>query len=188
MPRPTLLAVLAALTLWFAQSGAGELMAVPPAPPPGLQIPDLDGRAWDLEKLAGQVVLVNFWASWCSPCLEEMPGLARLAERLRGRPFAIVGVNVEEPALRARHIATLLHLDFTNLADTDGSVFRRWGASVLPASYLLDTQGRVRYRGFGPLDWDDAAQASAIESLLPSGSTALPSKPSADPATTRRAP
>lgn len=145
---------------------AGELSERPDRPPMSLMLPDLEGRQRSLEEFAGKVVLVNFWASWCPPCVLEMPSILRLQRALRGRPFDVVGVNVAEGERRARAAARRLGLDFTILVDRDGEAFAHHGGHVLPTTYLLDQQGRVRYAAVGPLEWDDEEVVELVGRLL----------------------
>jgi thiol-disulfide isomerase/thioredoxin len=164
------LAPLFALLLTLAQPGlAGELRKLAPQPAPPLELPDLKGVAQNLNAWQGQVVLLNFWASWCVPCVEEMPGIQRLAEQMRGRPFVVVGVNVGDPQRRAGHFATQLKLDFPILLDTEGTTFKAWGGKGLPTSVLIDRSGALRYLGLGPLEWDGAEAVTAVEALLGEG-------------------
>lgn len=145
------------LGLYPLSGSAGELSeTAEPSSRQGLALPDLSGRQRNLDEFAGKVLVVNFWASWCMPCLEEMPGMQRLTAAMRGKPFAIVAVNVGEAKRRVQATAKRLKLDFTILLDRDSTVFKNWGATVLPTSYVLDRSGRVRYIGQGPLEWDRA--------------------------------
>jgi thiol-disulfide isomerase/thioredoxin len=131
-----------------------------------LRLPDLEGRERQLDAYRGQVVLVNFWASWCTPCVTEMPSIQRLAEALRGKPFAVIGVNVAEGQGRAQMAARQMGITFPVLLDEDSAVFNRWGATVLPTTFLLDRDGVVRYLGRGPLEWDGVEAMALIERLL----------------------
>jgi thiol-disulfide isomerase/thioredoxin len=160
--RGLALAVLALCPLAVA---AGEISERSPAPAPDLRLPDLSGRERGLAEFQGKVLLVNFWASWCSPCVEEMPSLERLADQMRGKPFALVGVNVEESRFRAMTMAQRLKLGFPVLLDAEGAVFKRWGATVLPTTYVLDAKGLVRYVAQGPIDWDGAEVLAIIQGL-----------------------
>ena len=148
---------------------AGELWPVVPTQPSALLLPDLGGQERGLEELRGKVVLVNFWASWCAPCIAEMPSIQRLAEAMRGRPFAVVGVNVGEGARRVRTVADRLGIDFPVLLDEDSKVFDAWGAKVLPTSYVLDPAGVIRYVGRGPLEWDASDVVETLEGLRHAG-------------------
>jgi thiol-disulfide isomerase/thioredoxin len=163
MARRLALAVLMLSPLF---SAAGEISQTSPAPAPDLRLPDLSGRERGLGDFQGKVLLVNFWASWCSPCIEEMPSLKRLAEQMRGKPFALVGVNVEESRFRAMTMAQRLKLDFPILLDSEGAVFKGWGATVLPTTYVVDASGSVRYVAQGPIDWDAPDVLAMIRGLL----------------------
>jgi peroxiredoxin len=159
------LSAMLALALWTTVAPAGALESDPDGRRPELQLPDLEGRTVDLGQYRGRVVLVNFWASWCTPCVEEMPGILRLEEAMRDHPFAVIGVNVGEARLRVRTATHRLGLDFPVLLDRDQAAFRAWGAEVLPTSYVLDVDGRIRYIAQGPLDWDDAAIVAKLKAL-----------------------
>ena len=149
-----------------AWAAAGELSALEPGPPLPLVLPDLEGRSFDLADHQGKVVLVNFWASWCTPCIEEMPSIQRLADAMRGRPFAVVAVNVGEGELRAKAMVERLGIGLRVLLDNDSAVFERWQATVLPTTYLLDAAGVPKFVGRGPLEWDGAEASELVERLL----------------------
>ena len=145
---------------------AGELSALPDAPTFALDLPDLDRRERSLDEFSGRVVLVNFWASWCTPCVREMPSIMRLGQAFRDQPFTVIGVNVAEGQRRVAAAARRLDLDFTVLLDGDGEAFAAWGGNVLPTSFVLDRTGRARYIALGPLEWDDQEVIEVIERLL----------------------
>ena len=134
-------------------------------------------RYWRLADQRGRVVLVNFWAGWCSPCIEELPALNRLAERLAGRPLVLVGVNVGEPELRVRTLVTQHAIGFPVLLDPDQDAFTRWGATVLPTTYVVDAQGRLRLVGHGPLDWDDPAVSGSLATLIDEAAAGTAERP-----------
>ncbi len=134
---------------------------------PALALADLDGRRHSLEDYRGKVVLLNFWATWCEPCLEEMPSMQRLERRLAGRPFAILAVNHGESRPRVVEFARRLTLGFPVLLDPNTDAPRAWRVRVLPASFLVDARGRVRYSVVGEMDWTDEAAVETIRRLLP---------------------
>jgi len=163
MPNPpglrhTLLTLLLISSLWPDPrlANAGELNEITDGPKVQLSLPDLDGRVRDLGEFSDKVVLVNFWASWCLPCLEEMPSIRRLAEEMADKPFAVIGINVGEAKGRVQATVKRFDIDFPVLLDKDSKVFKAWGATVLPTTYVIDRRGRVRYVGRGPLEWDGA--------------------------------
>jgi len=135
--------------------------------PPPLALATLDGRL-DLAAMRGKVVLVNFWATWCPPCVHEMPSLQRLKDRLAGRPFEILAVNMGESERDIRaFLDTKVKVDFPILLDRDGAVLKAWKVFVFPTSYVLDTEGRIRLGVFGEIEWDGPEVVQQVLELLP---------------------
>jgi len=144
---------------------------------PALALQDLDGRSHALEDYRGKVVLINFWATWCEPCRAEMPSINKLRASLAGQPFAVLAVNLGETEPRIRRFMEQVRLDFPVLLDRDSAVTKAWRARVLPASFLVGPDGRVRYAVIGEYDWTQEAARQAILSLMPPG--AVPTQPRA---------
>lgn len=163
--KPWILLAVAMLSPVSIYTGAGELSPAASQQRPNLRLPDLEGRQRQLDEYRGQVVLVNFWASWCTPCLDEMPSIQRLAAAMQGTPFAVIGVNVGEGERRVRAMAERLGLGFPVLLDQDSAVFNQWGATVLPTTYVLDGEGVVRYLGRGPLEWDSGDVVEMLKGI-----------------------
>jgi len=135
--------------------------------PPALDLPGLDGRMHSLKDYRGRVVLVNFWASWCPPCVHEMPSMERLRRAMTGEPFTILAVNMAEaPARVRRFLARRVDVGFPVLLDRDGAALRRWGVFAFPTSFVVDRRGRIRYGAFGALDWNGAHVAATLRALL----------------------
>ena len=134
---------------------------------PALVLEDVQGRTHRLSEYRGKVVLLNFWATWCTPCREEMPSMASLEDSLRGRPFAVLAVNVGEGASAARGFGEKMALRFPLLLDRDMKTTRAWGARVLPASYVIGPDGSVAYSYLGAIDWNAPEVRKAIERLMP---------------------
>jgi thiol-disulfide isomerase/thioredoxin len=129
-------------------------------------LPDVKGQQHSVDEYRGQVVLVNFWASWCPPCIKEMPGLEHLKQKLNDRPFEILAVNVGEQKYRVWKFVKLISFGLPVLLDTRKETFNAWGASVLPTSFLLDKQGRIRYRVQGDIEWESEKVIALIEALI----------------------
>ncbi|MCB1724531.1 MAG: TlpA family protein disulfide reductase [Gammaproteobacteria bacterium] len=166
IPASWILALALAMSMPFASAlAAGQLQALPPGLRAEIDLPDLDGRTRTLGEFHGQTILVNFWASWCTPCIREMPDLVRLQQTLQDESFLVLGINVGEADRRVQTIAHQLHMDFPVLLDRDSREFERWGVQVLPTSYLVDPEGNVRFAVIGTVDWNDADVIEAIRSL-----------------------
>ena len=160
----------AALLAGPAIGAAGELQPYEErAETPALDLPDLGGRQHTLDSYRGQVVLVNFWASWCPPCLAEMPSMQRLATALQDRPFRLLAVNVRESSSKVWKFKKLMNVTFTTLLDSKGEASQAWDIEIYPTSYLIDADGRMRYVAYGPVDWDSDEIIRRIEALLPGG-------------------
>ncbi len=130
----------AALVLSNAHATIAEL-----ANAPDFTLRSMDGPNLRLQEQRGQVVMINFWATWCGPCRQEMPHLTRLYDKYRSAGFVILGVNVDDDARRATDLATKLGLKFPILLDTDKTVSRLYDLGTMPTSVLVDRNGRVRY-------------------------------------------
>ncbi len=135
--------------------------------PPSLKLTDLDGKVHDLADYKGKVVLVNFWASWCPPCVKEMPSMQRLKEKMAGRPFVILAVNMAEPENEVRDfLATKVKVDFPILMDRDGTALKAWKVFVFPTSFIVGLDGMIRYGLYGEFEWDTDEAIRVIEPLL----------------------
>jgi peroxiredoxin len=134
---------------------------------PALSLEDLGHKIHTLEDYRGRVVLVNFWASWCRPCVKEMPGMQRLQNAMSGKPFTLLAVNVEESSGTVWKFAAKVGIHFPLLLDRDGNTAYDWGIDMYPTSFLIDPQGRIRYVAYGPRNWDDPEMIKAIEGLFP---------------------
>jgi peroxiredoxin len=143
------------------------LLAALLASAPPLELADAGGIVHRLADYRGKVVLVSFWATWCEPCLTELPSIERLRASFAGRPLAVLAVQMEGSARMSRDTAEKLTLRFPMLVDRDSAASKAWGVKLLPASFLIGPDGAVAFTHEGELDWSDAAVRRRIESLLP---------------------
>ena len=138
----------------------------PPLAAPRLRLQDLDGTSFALDAHRDQVVLVNFWASWCRPCVTEIPSLHRLEAMLEDTDFRIVTVNVGEDRERVRLFLQQVPVELPLLMDYDAAISKDWMIYVYPSSYLVDRQGKIRYAYLGALEWDSTENLRIIRNLL----------------------
>jgi peroxiredoxin len=143
---------LAVVLFALALAGTGSAMALPSA---GAAAPDFaakssTGRNVRLSELRGQVVLINFWASWCSPCRQELPLLGKIYTQYRSAGFALLAVNVDDNRKDAEGMLKRLDLKFPTLFDGGKNVAKLYGVDTMPATLVIDRDGRVRYvhRGY----------------------------------------
>jgi thiol-disulfide isomerase/thioredoxin len=129
--------------------------------PPELQLDTLQGKSMALDALRGKVVLVNFWASWCPPCVHEMPSMQKLADHFSSKPFEILAVNMAEDVKTVQSfLQQKVQVRFPILMDVDGQALKRWQVFAFPTSYVIDKEGQIRLALFGAIDWmqDDVMQ------------------------------
>ena len=161
IPRRLLFAGLA-----LAASGIAAAAAVPGSPAPALVLPARDGGKVDLASLKGEVVMINFWATWCGPCRQEMPLLAQLHTKYQPLGFTLLGVNVEPDSAAAVDWLKGVPVGFPIVFDRDSAVAGRFGVEGMPSTVFVDRNGQVRYvhRGYKP--GDEAKYADMIRSLV----------------------
>ncbi len=128
-------------------------------------LPLTDGRSFRLAEQRGKVVLVNFWATWCPPCREEMPAMQRLWEHQKDQGFVLVAVSVDvDPKLVKPYLAQH-KLSFPVALDSKMQLANAYGVRALPSSFIVDPQGHVAALALGPRPWDGDASRSLVEGL-----------------------
>ncbi|MDY6980785.1 MAG: TlpA disulfide reductase family protein [Pseudomonadota bacterium] len=125
-----------------------------PIPAPSFTLKDMDGNIHKLADYRGQVAVVNFWATWCPPCREEMPSMERAWKQLQKENVAMLAINVGEDADTIFTFTADYPVSFPLLMDQDSSVINAWPVKGLPTTFVLDKQGRIVYRVIGGREWD----------------------------------
>ena len=128
-------------------------------PTPAIEAVDLQGKAWSNSELAGKVVVLNFWATWCAPCKDELPTLQTLHD-ISDAQTVVLTINVREPAARAARYMQSTGMTFPVISDAKGDLAKRWGVTVYPTTILVAPNGQARWRVVGDADWS-GAQAHA---------------------------
>ncbi len=121
---------------------------------PNFTLKSLGGKNLKLSEMAGNVVLINFWASWCGPCREEMPLLNDLHKKYEPLGFTVLGVNVEEDARNARGFLKNFPVDFPVLLDSKNQVSKKYNVIAMPTTVVVDRDGNMRFlhKGYKPGD------------------------------------
>jgi peroxiredoxin len=132
-----------------------------------LSLPDTAGKEQSFGQWKGKLLIVNFWATWCEPCVTEMPSLQVFWDRHAGEEIAIIGVNLGEGEARIRAFTERTGTTFPILLDRDGVAKKNWNIRGVPATFVLDGAGRIRYSHVGGLDFSDESIAAEIIHLLP---------------------
>jgi thiol-disulfide isomerase/thioredoxin len=148
-----------------AAAVAGDRLNTPYPSPTNLALERLDGTIYDPEAYTDRPRIINFWTSWCPPCLREMPSLERLSQDLYGDGIDVLAVNVAESAHRVKRVRQLPGGNVIVLLDRKGEHARRWGVQVYPSPYVVDTDGNIVMQITGGVDWDSAALRTSLQSL-----------------------
>jgi peroxiredoxin len=133
---------------------------------PDFTLRTMNGANTRLQELRGRVVMVNFWATWCGPCKQEMPQLNRLHEKYSRMGFVLLGVNVDEDPRNAAAVAAKLGISFPVLLDTDKKVSDQYDLQAMPSTYLIDRDGKVRFLHRGYLGGYEEVYDKQIRELL----------------------
>lgn len=142
------------LTQTIFASELQEYRAESPTPP--LELNDMHGDPHSLSDYNGKVVLVNFWAGWCHPCIQEIPELINLAKIFKDKPFTILAVNAGEEQYKLRKYGFVKKMTehMVILMDTESTNFKGWKGIGLPSTFVVDTAGNIRYEAYGAVNWD----------------------------------
>ena len=158
----------ASLVLPWRFAAAAHVVRAWPAgrPAPSLNVVDLDGKPWRLAAFSGQVVVLNFWATWCAPCRVEMPSLDAMAAR-RGREGVVVAaVNYKEAPDVIRRYLERAPFKSQILLDPDGDATVNWTPRVFPTTVLVGRNGRPVHVVVGELDWDGEDAKALLDPLV----------------------
>jgi peroxiredoxin len=136
------------------------------APAPAFQLNAAAGNPVTSGDLKGQVVLINFWASWCGPCRQEMPILEQLYHKYKPAGFTLLGVNVEPDSKDAAGFLKATPVTFPILFDTDSKVSKLYNVTGMPSTVILDRKGNVRYIHHGYKPGDESEYLDQIRTLM----------------------
>ncbi|MGB6199575.1 MAG: TlpA disulfide reductase family protein [Candidatus Acidiferrales bacterium] len=124
------------------------------------------GQTKHLSDLQGKVVVLNFWASWCKPCIQEAPSLNELQETIAPQGGTVLGISVDEDTAAYEQFLQDEHITFPTYDDTSGKTAGIFGTSMYPETYVISRDGRIARKIVGAQDWQDPGTIEAIESVL----------------------
>jgi len=134
---------------------------------PEFTLKDLAGDSVKLEQLRGNYILLNFWATWCPPCVKEMPSMERLQQHFKDKSMQVIAVSLDkEPEAVVAEFVARLKLTFPVLLDPEGIVSGPYGASALPSTFIVNPEGRVIAAAKGERDWSSDEAISYFDELI----------------------
>ncbi len=132
---------------------------------PEFVLPDINGKLYALSDYRGKIVVVNFWASWCPPCVAEMPSLQKAADQLAPHNISVLGIGVGESRESVRRFLRSTPVHFPLLLDSGSDVMDKWAAPSLPTTIVINQEGKMALLALGERDWGDAKILQQIISL-----------------------
>jgi peroxiredoxin len=133
---------------------------------PDFAYPDENGKIWKLSDLRGKVVFINFWATWCSACKAEMPHKEALFQKMRGKPFQMLGMLFRDDPDNLIHYFKTQQVSPPTLISPDNEAAKIFGITGVPETFIIDKEGVIREKIVGPRVWDDPEQIAMIEKWL----------------------
>ena len=133
---------------------------------PDFSIASFDGKKISLKDFRGKTVFLNFWATWCVPCREEMPAMERLYQEFKDKNFVILAVNVKDRKQDAVNFLKELKITYPSAFDPEGQVGLLYGAWGLPTTYLIGPKGEGLARAWGPAEWYSPEARNLISQIL----------------------
>lgn len=153
--------------LWVSTLIAAEELEAPAEAraAPEFSYPDLAGDIHTLADYQDKVVVVNFWATWCPPCIKEMPSLQSAADQLKADDIHVLGINIGDDKEAIEDFLELTPVDFPLLMDEDMNSMAEWSLKGLPTTHILNPAGQIAFTVLGDREWDEPALLDQIRSL-----------------------
>ncbi len=165
MKKIKLLILIGCLALLLAACGESRVAAVG-KPAPAFDTVDMQGNVRSLSDLRGKVVFVNFWATWCSPCREEMPSMQRLYEKMPKDKFEMIALFNKDNPKAVKNFVSQLRLTFLIWSDESNILGARYGLTGLPETFIVDKQGVIREKFIGPAEWDTSEKIEMLTKYI----------------------
>jgi len=153
MKKITFLILVGCLALFITACGESPVATVG-KPAPDFDTVDLKGDVWSLSDLKGKVVFINFWATWCPPCREEMPSMQRLYDKMPKDKFEMIALYNNDKKQPVMNFVSQMRLTFPIWSDEHNFAGAKYGLTGLPETYIVDKNGIIREKFIGPAEWD----------------------------------
>ena len=163
---PVIAIVMTGVMFAGSATAADELTRSVMSAAPDFTLRTMAGPNLRLQEQRGRVVLINFWATWCGPCQQEMPQLNKLYDKYHAAGFVLLGVNVDDDANHAAEVANKLGLRFPVLFDSDKTVSKLYNLATMPSTVVIDRDGKIRYIHKGYLAGVEDSYEKQIRELL----------------------
>ncbi len=134
--------------------------------PVPIVLKDIHGNTVEKTNFKGKVTLVNFWATWCGPCVEEIPSLNRLGKSMQGAAFELISINYAEEEQEVIDFMEMVHVEFPVLMDFNGEMAKRWNVVTYPSTFLVGPDGRIKYGTNAAIEWDTPEVKDVIREML----------------------
>ena len=134
--------------------------------PPALKLKDANEQLVQRKDYRGKITVMNFWATWCPPCVEEIPSLNNLRAQMAGLPFELISVNYAEDKHKVKKFLEDVRVDFPVLLDQDGSESAKWNVLVFPSTFVIDPNGKIVYGVNGAILWDSPEVVAGLKALV----------------------
>jgi len=131
-----------------------------------VRLADINGNIIGLSDFQGKVVFLNFWATWCRSCVSEMADMQALHQKLKGKAFAMVAINIKESRSHVKNFLVAQDLTFTTLLDPDGETLGRFGVRALPTTLILNKSGQLIETIIGPRNWSSRSSFAKFKYLI----------------------
>ena len=133
---------------------------------PGFTIKASDGRDVSPSTLGGKLLVLNFWATWCQPCVDELPSLDQLARRFHDRGLVVLGISVDKDEAAYRKFLSRYQVGFLTARDPEQKINYDYGTAQFPETYIINSNGKVVDKIVGPANWTDDKMIEHVQSLL----------------------
>ena len=134
--------------------------------PVSIQLQNTDGNMFVKNDYQDQITVINFWATWCGPCVREIPSLNRLKDKMKHLPFELISINYAEDKKTIDEFMKKVNVNFPVLLDHDGTFSKQWNVIAFPSTFVIGPDGKIRYGINAAIEWDEPAYIEELKSLL----------------------